>query len=552
MERLNPMRNRPFQPAPGIAAALRVGVFALLLSAACVVPAVAVPASGEGDLGSAASAAALSAAAEAAPSPGDVPAFAGRVDPDTYRVGPGDEFAFRSSDLLNPRILRVGPSGEILIPDAGSLMVAGLTIREMEAKAREALRPFIRGKGFILTLHRPRRFRAVVVGDVEKPGAVLVQAPVRASDAIEAAGGVSPGGARRGIVVRRGPDSLWVDLVRFERTGDLGANPLVFETDVIVVPWSTRRVDISGAVAHPGMYDLAPGDRVSSLVAVAGGVLPRAALDAAERSRSLTPGTLDRAPIRLGAALAEPGGAEDPLLDEGDRLFVPEQAHWRESGRVRITGEVARPGYYPVQDGVDRIRALLDRAGGFTEWADSAAVRIERDTEAAVGDSAFLRLAREQEGILSDAERAYVVAVSRERRALSLGVGAFLERGDTRADVALLDGDRIVVPRRAITVMVQGEVMLPGHVPFEEGKSVAEYVLKAGGYTSRADRRRTRVTLAATGRAVGADDVPVLHAGDTVWVPTHGPRNGWSLVKDVLTVAVQVATVWLVVIEASR
>jgi protein involved in polysaccharide export with SLBB domain len=492
------------------------------------------------------------AAAGAVTAPGDAPAFAGRVDPDTYRVGPGDEFAFRSSDLLDPRILRVGPSGEILLPDAGSLMVAGLTLREMDARAREALRPYIRGKGFILSLYRPRRFRAVVVGDVESPGAVLVQAPVRASDAIAAAGGVIPGGARRGIVLRRGADSLWVDLVRFERTGDLGANPLVFETDVIVVPPSTRRVDISGAVAHPGPYDLAPGDRFTSIVAAAGGALPRAALDAAELSRSPAPGALDRAPVHLGAALAAPGGPDDPLLEEGDRLYVPEQAHWHESARVLVTGEVARPGFYSVQDGVDRVSTLFDRAGGFTEWADRAAIRIERDSDAAVRDSAFLRLAREEEAILSDVDRAYVVAVSRERHALSLGVGVFLQHGDARADVPLLDGDRIVVPRRSVTVMVQGEVMLPGHVPFERGRSVSDYVTMAGGYTSKADKRATRVTLGATGRAVSASDVDSLHAGDIVWVPTHGPRNGWSLMKDVLTVAVQVATVWLVVIEASR
>ncbi|HET9951114.1 MAG TPA: SLBB domain-containing protein [Candidatus Eisenbacteria bacterium] len=547
------MRNRSFQPWPRLAAALRVGLFALGLSAVGAARSAAAPVPGMGDPGAAASLSAAAAAATAGTSaPGDAPAFAGRVDPDTYRVGPGDEFAFRSSDLLDPKILRVGPSGEILIPDAGALPVAGLTIRAMEANVREALRPFIRGNGFFLTLSRPRRFRAMVVGDVERPGAVLLQAPVRASDAIEAAGGVSPGGARRGIVSRRGADSLWVDLVRFERAGDLGANPLVFETDVVVVPTATRRVEIAGAVAHPEVYDLAPGDRASTLVAVAGGVLPRAALDAAALSRAPAPGIPEAPPFRLGAALAEPGGPDDPLLEEGDRLFVPEQAHWRESARVVVEGEVARPGPYSIQDGVDRVGALLDRAGGFTDWADRAAVRIERGTDAAIRDSAFLRLAREQDALLTESERAYVLAVSRERRALSLGVGAFLERGDARADVPLLDGDRIVVPRRAITVMVQGEVMLPGHVPFQEGKSAVDYVKAAGGFTSKADKRATRVTLAATGRAVGIYDTGILHAGDIVWVPARGPRSGWAVTKDILTIAVQAATIWLVVNEATK
>jgi len=101
-------------------------------------------------------------------------------------------------------------------------------------------------------------------------GVVTMTAPVRASEAIEAAGGIAPAGARRGIVVRRGADSLRVDLVRYETAGDLSGNPLVFETDVIFVPVAGRYVEILGSVAHPGRYDLVPGDRVSDLITLAG------------------------------------------------------------------------------------------------------------------------------------------------------------------------------------------------------------------------------------------------------------------------------------------
>jgi len=496
-----------------------------------------------------------SAAANALPvAPGDVPAFAGRVDPDTYRVGPGDEFAFRSSDLLDPKILRVGPTGEIILPDAGSIAVAGLTLREMEARAREVLRPYIRGKGFVLILHRPRRFRAVVVGDVLRPGAVLVQAPVRASDAIEAAGGVGARGARRSIVILRGVDSLWVDLVRFERTGDLDANPLVFETDVILVPPSLQRVDVLGAVAHPGWYDLAPGDRASTLLAVAGGLLARAAGDRITLSRETAPG--HREEIAVTPPGADGGGdAGNPALEPGDRLLVPEQAHWREGARVEIIGEVSLPGPYGIVDGVDRLGSLFPRAGGFTPWADSAAIRIERDSDAAVRDSAFLRLAREQGALVPADERDYVVALTRERAAISLSAGGGAKSGrpwEAWKEIVLLDGDRVVVPRRSLTVMVQGEVKVPGHVPFELGRGVGDYVHAAGGYTGRANKGRVRVTLAATGRPVSDGDVRELHAGDIVWVPAREPRSAWSVAREILTTAAQAATIYLVVRQATK
>lgn len=550
MERLKPMRNRSFQSGFHRAFGRRMGHFALAALAALALAAPTGACRGATPTG------AVEAGSSAAGSPPfavvETPAFAGRVDPDTYRVGPGDEFAFRSSDLLDPRILRVGPTGELLLPDAGSLAVAGLTLRDMEAMAREALRPYVRGKGFVLTLHRPRRFRAVVVGDVERPGAVLVQAPVRASDAIEAAGGIVGGGARRGIVLRRGADSLWVDLVRFERAGDLTANPLVFETDVLVVPRSNRRVEVAGAVAHQGWYDLAPGDRASTLLLVAGGLLERAAGDHLSLSRESVPGR--RADLTI-APFTGAGEAADPVLEPGDRILVPERAHWREGARVEIRGEVSLPGPYGIDDGVDRLGDLFERAGGFTEWADSNAIRIERRSDAAIRDSAFVRLAREHSELVTEGERGHLVALTRENAAVSVSALGWIKSGrswKSWKEIPLLDQDRVVVPRRSLTVMVQGEVNVPGHVPFEPGRDPGDYVDAAGGYTGRANKGRVRVTLAATGRAVSAGDVDELRAGDAIWVPSREPRSFWGTARDVLTTAAQAATIYLVVREATK
>jgi hypothetical protein len=60
------------------------------------------------------------------------------------------------------------------------------------------------------------------------------------------------------------------------------------------------------------------------------------------------------------------------------------------------------------------------------------------------------------------------------------------------------------------------------------------------------------VTLAATGRPVGASDTGTLHPGDIVWVPIREPGNAWGTIRDVLTTAAQVATIYLVVREATR
>lgn len=485
-------------------------------------------------------------------SPDANPPIAGRVDPATYLVGPGDEFALRYSDLLEPRILRVGPAGDLILPDVGRLAVAGLTLKEMEARVRERMRPYVRGQGFDISLYRPRRFRLYVTGEVASPGTVTLQAPVRASEAIDAAGGVTATGARRGIQIRRGADTLLVDLFLASRGGALDADPLVFESDILYVPPQSRRVEVWGGVAHPGRYDFVQGDRWSTIVAAAGGTLPGAALADATVEHFDATGASERSPARLDEALASPGSAADAPLREGDRLFVPGRPRWLEGDIVFVEGEVARPGPYPIRADGDRVRSVLELAGGFTAFADSAATRVEHVMAGTPADSAFLHLAERSPDILTPSDREYLVTRSRERRAISANVGRSLSRGDPLGNVPLHDGDRIVVPRRVPLVAVQGEVKAPGFVPYVPGRRLGDYVKDAGGFTSRARQSHIRVTVAATGGQVRAGDAGALQPGDAIWVPTKPDRNTWGGIRDVITVAAQLATIYLVIREATR
>jgi protein involved in polysaccharide export with SLBB domain len=474
------------------------------------------------------------------------PPIAGRVDPATYRVGPGDEFALLYSDLAEPRIVRVGPTGTLLLPDVGALAAAGLTLEELESRVRERMRPYVRGRGFGFSLYRPRRFRMYVTGEVGQPGSVTLQAPARASEAVLAAGGVAYGGALRGIEVRRGSETLRADLVLSSRGGRLDADPLVFESDVIYVPPSRVRIEIGGAVAHAGRYDYVPGDRTSDLVALAGGLLAGAAPADATIERFDPEGGAERSPLRLDEAIAAPGSPADEALREGDRLFVPGRPRWQEGDQVTLVGEVARPGPYPIRSGVDRLSTVLAAAGGFTASADSAGLRIERTAAGPPSDSLFLRLTARNPDLLTPAERDYVAVTARERQALSAGAAR------TLGDPVLHDGERIVVPRRIGLIGVQGEVRAPGFVPYAPGRRVGDYVEDAGGYTSRAYKSRIRVTRAATGARMDAGEAGILREGDVVWVPTRPDHSTWASVRDVLTTAAQVATIYLVVREATK
>jgi protein involved in polysaccharide export with SLBB domain len=260
-------------------------------------------------------------------------------------------------------------------------------------------------------------------------------------------------------------------------------------------------------------------------------------------------GTRQTEAVEIARALASPGSEADRPLAEGDRLFIPSRSHWLEGAHVEIEGEVARPGPYPITEGTDHIRSVLERAGGYTQQADRAAVRVERMLKDEEPDSVFLRIALDQELLLTQSDRAYVIAKSRERQALSAHVGLLLESGDARGDIALRDQDRIVVPKHVPYVSVQGEVRSPGYVPYREGWKVDDYIKAAGGTTSRAYMSRTRVTLSLTGRPVAGEDVGPLRAGDVILIPTKPDRNVWGTVRDIVGVVAAAASI-VIAVEA--
>jgi protein involved in polysaccharide export with SLBB domain len=94
--------------------------------------------------------------------------------------------------------------------------------------------------------------------------------------------------------------------------------------------------------------------------------------------------------------------------------------------------------------------------------------------------------------------------------------------------------------------------LAPGFVPYLEGRRVGDYVNAAGGYSSRANRGRARVTLAATGRQIAASEAGTLRPGDVIWVPAKEEKSTWSSVREFLTAAAQIATLYLVAREATR
>ncbi|HTQ45557.1 MAG TPA: polysaccharide biosynthesis/export family protein, partial [Polyangiaceae bacterium] len=381
-----------------------------------------------------------------APTPGLGGALAGFVNPDRYRVGPGDQIVILTwGPITRSQSVVVGPEGEVVIPEIGILNVSGRSLTEARELIRDRVRRTLRDVQVDVQLTHLRTFRVYLTGAVSHPGPLLATGTSRVADLLADSMLVADA-SRRNIEVRRNDGERFVvDLQRFEMTGEQDADVWLTEGDVIQVPFQLQWVGAWGAFAHPGELELGPRDSVSTLVRLAGGVLPSAIETGARLVRWRGAGARETLQVTLEGGAVTQGNT---ALRDGDQLFVLARPGYHEAMKVWVLGRVHREGAFPIQLGLTRLTDAIEAAGGFSEDADRTAVQLTRAPSLGRSDPEFDRLLRLSRSEMTSSEyeafRARLAARSPDVRV----DWTELEKGRQDLNPLLQDGDVIRVERR--------------------------------------------------------------------------------------------------------
>ncbi|QCO01354.1 sugar transporter [Azospirillum argentinense] len=262
-----------------------------------------------------------------------------------------------------------------------------------------------------------------------------------------------------------------------------------------------RGVQMRGAVRIPGTYPVAETASVEALLATAGG--PATTADFSSVEITTAAGQRRRLDLRDGASVRT-------ALHPGDSLRINPVPQALEARAVTISGAVRRPGSYDVARG-ETLSSLIDRAGGLTEEAYPAGTSFLRDSERKRERAWFDQQARDlerwmvQEVEKGEAARSDVVGLARQLATQLRGVeplGRIVVEADPlvlrqrpELDVLLEPDDRIVIPKRPLTVTVTGEVLHPTAAQFISGKTADAYLRDAGGASRNADDARIFLVL---------------------------------------------------------
>ena len=272
------------------------------------------------------------------------------------------------------------------------------------------------------------------------------------------------------------------------------------------------RIGIAGEVSRPGEYVLErEGTQFPSLVSAletAGGITQSADLRRIVVQRIAPSGESQRVIADLWQFLNTGDLRYSLVLRDGDTVYIPTRDSFDNNEslqlatanfaadasrplNIAVDGEVFRPGPHIVTGQVG------NSPGNSTE--EGAATGLPRVSQAI----------QEAGGIQSEANIREIQVYRRTRggaeQVIDVNLWRLLTSGDITEDIALQEGDTIVIPKAetvpnseiselaaasfspdSITINVVGEVSSPGRVEVAPNTPISQGVLAAGGFNRRA------------------------------------------------------------------
>jgi protein involved in polysaccharide export with SLBB domain len=400
--------------------------------------------------------------------------------PQDMVVGAGDELRIRIWGQINfSANLRVSREGEIYLPKAGAVHVAGLPFSSVAGHLHTALERIYRNFELSVDMGEIHSIQVYVAGQARQPGEYTVSALSTLVNAVFFSGGPSGAGSMRHVELKRAGKvlvdfDLYALLVKGDKTGDVQLQ----SGDVLFIPAVGPQVALVGSVRQEAIYELRGQESMEELLDAAGG---RTAVSSGEYiSVERIEGHAQR---RAFALKADAAGFATPLVD-GDIVRIdPIVSSYRQT--VTLRGSVANPGRFLWHDGMRLSDLMPDKDSLVSRdywWRRTQLGLPAPEFVPSLGALASLPSAgREAESVpgaeaqlLADGQSAVMQKASSARSSEAAGTLGVVDSGMGR-ETALLrpafqtDWNYAVIERLDTTTMVTSLV------PFDLGKLVLDH-----------------------------------------------------------------------------
>lgn len=443
--------------------------------------------------------------------------------PSNYSLGPGDSLKLQLfGKETGSYELTVNNEGNIDIPELGPLSVTGVSFDEAKSLIAEKYEKQKIGVTPFLSMGQLRTIQVFMVGEVYRPGPLVVSSLSTITTALLNGGGINNVGSLRNIQVKRGGKTVArFDLYDLIANGDTSNDITLQQGDVLFVPIVGNIVSLGGEVRRPALYEMKPGETVADLLSLSGGFLPTADSSAIQLIRSS--GSKGLSILNVNSEVAS---NRNMVLANGDFLRVPE-AKQEFANAIMVSGAINLPNLISntnlslsnlittetIMANTDLTYALLLRKGQFEEFttiiqfspSDVIDGNIDHQLKAFDEIIIFNRVAKDTaDGVAEDVTKSSIRASSELAKS---DQASFAQKQETeRFTSAVLDDvstasqsrKKLLAPiiarlkseassdKPVQLFEVRGQVKYPGVYPLPIDSSLDGVLLAAGGLSESA------------------------------------------------------------------
>ena len=397
-----------------------------------------------------------------------------------------------------PTRIEIKRDGGFHIPEVGKIYLASKTFQEAEKLIKDAVLETFIGVDAVVTLSALRDMNILMVGNISQPGLYILQGGASVIQAIFNAGGITDLGSYRSISHKRNNKVIEkIDLYNLIAFGDSSFTHSLRSGDSIVVETKGAEINLSSESFFSAIYEILPGESFGDILKFSGFKHTRYKTDF---------------PFQLSRASNQ--GAIYKILNQDEvNNFIPIhgdafsmnsiEPSFVNQIKVNISGEVSIPGEYTLEKGT-RLSELLALTGGYTENAYTFAGALTRVSTKEVEKQINERIYQDMiKFIASNANAAQVAGgdsfaliLNEFRNTKPIGrVTAEFDinkiRGNSNLDIALSNGDKIVIPEYKSEVYVLGDVLNPGARLYKPNNSAKDYIDRSGGHGKYAEKNRS-------------------------------------------------------------
>ena len=402
--------------------------------------------------------------------------------------------------------------------------------------------------------------KITIQGEVYRPGSFEMFEKMSLKTLIEKAEGITPEAfLLRGLLVRTFDDTH-KENIAFSVSEILNGNSTIvlkardqvriFNKEELREP---RTITIGGAVNKANTFDFVDKLQIEDVIAMSGGLTLGADSQVISISRRLKDGS-----FKTLSKVYAVSSDENLAINNGtpfyispfDIINVRYSKGYTAQKNVSISGEVKYSGSYTIINKNERISDLIERAGGFTEFAYVKGAALIRKTKNKYAIDILKNMDNNQ-GDESNSDALKEMEANATEFKVGIDLEMILKNKGSDIDMYLKEGDQVLIPSKRQTVKVSGMVVKPSLVQFKEDQSLKAYVAKSGGFAETAKKTKIYVSYAngdikTTKRFLFIKRYPKLAPGATIFVPAKPVKEKMST-AEIMGITTSMATLGILI-----